>query len=239
MATLTIMGSGASNGNMVETYMPYATYKSAAVATVKNGSDVGICSNAKTIIWDKSTVSTNDSGWYIFAANEDLWIDLSANPVVVTTKDPNAPPGDHNTLIDGTAYAIDGGNALVDGTVYAIAEGSTLVNGTAHVIAFTVPVTVKISGAGNSMYCHVIINGTKYSSATTLEIEAGTSITVLSSSSSSTGRRNSKVYLNGTLVASGTSSGVSYTFTPDAATVNITFEYKTTSSGSMVTITTS
>lgn len=217
MATLTIMGSGASNGNMVETYMPYATYKSAAVATVENGSDVGICSNAKTIVWDKSTVSTNDSGWYIFAVNGDLWIDLSANPVVVTTKDPNAPPGDHNTLIDGTAYAIDGGSVMVNGTVCEIAEGSTLVNGTAYVITFTVPVTVKItktSGySANNRYAYVEINGTKYngSAATTIEVPMGTEMFCYATRGVNTSGYMGQIYVDNKATAAGTPAQYTYT----------------------------
>lgn len=217
MATLTIMGSGASNGNMVETYMPYATYTSAAIANVTNGSDVGICSNAKTIIWDKSTVSTNDSGWYIFAVNGDLWIDLSANPVVVTTKDPNAPPGDHNTLIDGTAYAIDGGNALVDGTVYEIENGTALVNGTAYEIAFAVPVTVKItkvSGySANSRYAYVEINGTQYtgSTETTIEVSMGTEMFCYATRGVNTSGYMGQIYVDNKPVAAGSPAKYTYT----------------------------
>lgn len=235
MATLTIMGSGVSNGNMVETYMPYATYTSAAIANVTNGSDVGICSNAKTIIWDKSTVSTNDSGWYIFAVKEDLWIDLSANPVVVTTKDPNAPPGDHNTLIDGTAYAIGGGKVLVGGTAFSIDAGKTMVGGTVYDLNFHPnEIIINITGSGGSgsmTYCYVQIEGTNYKNATTLTIPYGTSITAVSK-----GTTSKTVTFNGESVAS------TYTFTPDTETVNIKLYYKKASSTNIqtdITITTS
>ena len=146
----------------------------------------------------------------------------------------------HKTLIGGTSYEIGGGKTMVGGTAYSIDKGKTMSNGTVYEIAFKPSkITVNISGKGQGTLCCAVINGTRYSSATTLELEAGTSIEIVSSSSSSTGRRNSKVYLNGTLVASGTTSGASYTFTPDAATVNITLSYNTTSVGSSVNITTS
>lgn len=238
MATLTIMGSGTSNGNMVETYMPYATYKSAAVVSVETGSDVGICSSSKTIMWDKSAIPTNDSGWYVFTTKQDLWIDLSASPVVVTTRDPAAPPGDHNTLIDGTAYEIDGGRVLIGGTAYSIDKGKTMVGGTVYEIAFAFPVTVTITGGGNATSCYVTINGKNYSSAATLEVEAGTEILAYAWATSTMYKTSAEIKLNGSVVAKGTrNNAASYTFTPDCSVVDIALSF--TSNIGKITITTS
>lgn len=236
MATLTIMGSGTSNGNMVETYMPYATYKSAAVVSVETGSDVGICSSSKTIMWDKSAIPTNDSGWYVFTTKQDLWIDLSADTVVVTTRDPAAPPGDHNTLIDGTAYEVDGGRVLIGGTAYSIDKGKTMVGGTVYEIAFAFPVTVTITGGGNATSCYVTINGKNYSSAATLVIEAGTEITAIAVGSGFTA---GGIKFNGAEVGTVETNTRKklYTFVPDTEAVNIKLLYS--SSQRYITITTS
>ena len=42
----------------------------------------------------------------------------------------------HITLMNGTAYEINGGNTLVSGTAYSIDKGKTLVGGTAYEIGF-------------------------------------------------------------------------------------------------------
>lgn len=246
MATLTIMGSGASNGNMVETYMPYATYKSAAVVSVETGSDVGICSSSKTIMWDKSAIPTNDSGWYVFTTKQDLWIDLSADTVVVTTRDPAAPPGDHNTLIDGTAYEIDGGRVLIGGTAYSIDKGKTMVDGTVREIAFSSPITVNITGKGNATYAYVTVDGVTYTKAATLEVNQGATIIAYVKTTASN-MIDGEIIMNGSMVADA-DSGVTanYSFVANMNTVNINLEYlkHTTSSGKKyyggrVTITTS
>lgn len=42
----------------------------------------------------------------------------------------------HKTLMDGTAYEINGGKTLVGGSAYSIDKGKTLVDGTAYEIGF-------------------------------------------------------------------------------------------------------
>jgi hypothetical protein len=42
----------------------------------------------------------------------------------------------HKTLVNGTAYEVQGGKCLVNGTVYSIKKGRTLVNGTGYDIKF-------------------------------------------------------------------------------------------------------
>lgn len=71
-------------------------------------------------------------------------------------------------------------------------------------------IQVNITRSGDSSSnCYALINGTKYSSATTLEIEAGTTIEC----SVTTGT----ITLNGATVA----TDKSYSFVPEAAVVNI------------------
>ena len=154
--------------------------------------------------------------------------------------DPNyiEPAEGHNALIDGTTYAITGGEVLVNGTVYDIGGGKTLVGGTVYEILFKPSkITVKITGTGNSTYCYAKINETKYTSATTLEIEPETEISVTVGGSSAIGNMKSYVYLNGVQVAKGANSRATYTFMPDCSVVNI--ELVGSGNGSTVNITTS
>lgn len=52
------------------------------------------------------------------------------------------PPVDltaHKTLINGTAYTVQGGKCLVNGTGYDVKKGRTLINGTGYDISFAPP----------------------------------------------------------------------------------------------------
>ena len=89
------------------------------------------------------------------------------------------PKEGHNVLIEGTTYAITGGYALVGGTAYELKGGKTLVGGTVYEVALESKITVNITGSGSSLYSYVTINGTKYSSAATIECEPGTTITAV------------------------------------------------------------
>lgn len=103
----------------------------------------------------------------------------------------------HKTMIDGKAYEVSGGKTMVGGKVYSIANGKTLVGGKVYEIAFGgAMITVTISGTGGSKYCYVTINGTKYQSAATVQIEPGT---VISAYVGSLGTK--KITLNGKTVA--------------------------------------
>lgn len=74
-------------------------------------------------------------------------------------------------------------------------------------------VDVVLSGTFDSSYGYVTIDGTKYTSAQTLKVAKGTSVTVYCGGSSSTLLVKSTITLNGTTVAQGTSSaGAEYTF---------------------------
>ena len=75
-------------------------------------------------------------------------------------------------------------------------------------------VNVALSGTFNSSYGYVTIDGTKYTSAQTLTVAKGTSVTVYCGSNNSSIQKNSIIKLNGTTVAQGTSSAAAeYTFT--------------------------
>ena len=74
-------------------------------------------------------------------------------------------------------------------------------------------VNVALSGTFDSSYGYVMIDGTKYTSAQTVTVAKGTSVTVYCGSSSPPLLAKSTITLNGTTVAQGTSSaGAEYTF---------------------------
>ena len=81
-------------------------------------------------------------------------------------------------------------------------------------------VDVALSGDFLSSYGYVTIDGTKYTSAQTLTVAKGTSVTVHCGGSPITYQKNSYINLNGTTVAQGTTSAAAeYTF---AVTSNCT-----------------
>lgn len=88
-------------------------------------------------------------------------------------------------------------------------------------------VDVALSGTFDSTYGYVTIDGTKYTSAQTLTVAKGTSVTVYCSSSQSSYFTKCEITLNGTTVAKGTKgSPPEYTF---AATDNCTIVLSKTS----------
>ena len=146
----------------------------------------------------------------------------------------------HKTRINGTNYGIKGGKCRVNGTNYSIKKGRTLVGGTGYNISFTIPLSITGNGTFKHKYsiktntvAFVTVNGNAYSSAATVNVAAGTTITCTVRSYESTA---GKIYLNGTAVAtSGTISRfltnsigddykeVSYTYTvTKAATIALT-----------------
>lgn len=90
--------------------------------------------------------------------------------------DPNyiEPVEGHNALIDGTAYAITGGEVLVNGAVYDVAKGKTMVGGTVYDIKFVGdPVTLTITGTIDTFRSYVSCRGVTYKSLGTYVIENG------------------------------------------------------------------
>lgn len=105
-------------------------------------------------------------------------------------------------MVGGAAYDVVPGNVMVGGTVYTIKEGKTMVGGTAYSIKFSSDVVVTItgngvydSGFGVIEYAFVEINGTKYTSAATVTVPAGTEIYCYAVYKSKVVK--SGVYLNG------------------------------------------
>ena len=78
------------------------------------------------------------------------------------------------------------------------------------------PVTkadVALSGTFDSTYGYVTIGGTKYTSAQTLKVAKGTSVTVYCGANYYSIQNNSIITLNGTTVAQGTTDAAAeYTF---------------------------
>lgn len=61
--------------------------------------------------------------------------------------------GTHKTLVNGTAYTVQGGKCMVDGTVYNILKGRTLIGGTGYDVTFEEP-------ASKSWYLNEGLSGT-------------------------------------------------------------------------------
>mgnify|MGYP004667959713 CR=1 FL=1 len=113
-----------------------------AVVT-KNGATVRIftpCKNANGIagMWDEiSSTFFQSASSFAFTAGPEVKPDLTA----------------HKTLINGTAYEVQGGKCMVDGTVYNILKGRTLIGGTGYDITFEEP-------ASKSWYLNEGLSGT-------------------------------------------------------------------------------
>lgn len=69
----------------------------------------------------------------------DTLVDDSGN---VVTVDLTA----HKTLVNGTAYEVEGGKCMVNGTVYNILKGRTLIDGTGYDITFPSALTMPVKG---------------------------------------------------------------------------------------------
>lgn len=80
----------------------------------------------------------------------------------------------HKTLIGGTAYEIGGGKTLVNGTARSIDKGKTLVGGTVYEVGFGPSTAILTLNTSTTKMTDVIINGTEYSTTTTLEVPIGT-----------------------------------------------------------------
>ena len=85
---------------------------------------------------------------------------------------------------------------------------------------------VALSGNFESYHGYVTIDGTKYTSAQTLKVAKGTSVTVHCGSPTSANKPKATITLNGTTVAQGTSSAAAeYTFAvTDNCTIVITIK---------------
>lgn len=80
-------------------------------------------------LYDSSNASYSNGIRPALILPPDMEVDSSGN---VTPP----PPATHKTLVNGTAYTVQGGKCLVNGTVYNILKGRTLIGGTGYDINF-------------------------------------------------------------------------------------------------------
>lgn len=95
--------------------------------------------------------------------------------------DPMAPHDGHNTNIGNAAREIDAGTTLIGGVSRDIKSGTVLVSGVLREIEFGFEpsvFTVELKGTFNNYYAYVTINGEKYVSSMTIDVEEGTEIDV-------------------------------------------------------------
>ena len=139
---------------------------------------------------------------------------LQANGQKQSEPEPETPA--NGCLVNGTAYGIKTGNTLVNGTAQTIYNGRTLVGGTGYdIVLSTNGFTVTITGKGSTQTAWVNINGTIYTSQTTLIVESGTMIRLLTGGDSRNARLHTKITIDGVTVAGGTGAGAaSYSYTP-------------------------
>lgn len=167
---------------------------------------------------------------------------LQANGVKQSDPEPENPT--NACMIDGTVYSIKIGQTLVGGTAQTIYNGRTLVSGTGYDIVLSssgFAVTIKVNGGSSTAgYAEVIINGTEYVEAASVQIESGTAITLRTSASSRNYRAYTKITIDGVTVAQGTTTAAaSYTYTP-TGNITVTLDVKgSTYVYGVITITTS
>lgn len=174
---------------------------------------------------------------------------LQANGVKQGGSDPEPETPANVCLVDGTVYGITTGQTLVDGTAQTIYNGRTLVGGTGYDIVLSQSgFTVTVTGSGEEdvgwtkmEYAAVVINGTAYTSAATVEVGSGTLITLRTNASNNSSQANTRIIVDGVTVARGTTAAAaSYTYTPtDDITVTLSFTLATKGNYGIITVTTS
>ena len=141
-------------------------------------------------------------------------------------------------LVNGTAYGVKTGQTLVNGAAQTIYNGRTIVDGTGYdIVLSTSGFTVTITGNGSTQTAWVNINGTIYTSQTTLIVEPGTMIRLLTGGGSRNTRAQTKITIDGVTVAQGTgSNAASYSYTP-TGDITVTLRSQTGIRGTYGTIT--
>ena len=129
----------------------------------------------------------------------------------------------HKVLINGTAYAVAGGDALTGGTKYQIGGGRTLIDGTAYDISFgpnehTITVTGGDASAvsiSKKNAAYVLFGGKNYAEGT-IKVPQGQAV-IISMQTSRMMSGNLFITLNGAEIArspSSNSSAFTYTYIP-------------------------
>ena len=141
-------------------------------------------------------------------------------------------------LVNGTAYGVKTGEKIVNGAAQTIYNGRTIVDGTGYdIVLSTSGFTVTITGQGSTRTAWVDINGTIYTSQTTLIVEPGTMIRLLTGGGSRNTRAQTKITIDGVTVAQGTASNAaSYSYTP-TGDITVTLRSQTGIRGTYGTIT--
>lgn len=148
------------------------------------------------------------------APTGDMLTWLQANGVKQSDPEPETPI--NACLIDGTVYGIKTGQVLIDGTAQTIYNGRALVAGAGYdIVLSSSGLTVTITGTGSTQTAWVVINGTIYTRQTTLIVEPGTMIRLLTEGSSRNARAQTRITIDGVTVGQGTGSdAASYIYTP-------------------------
>lgn len=165
---------------------------------------------------------------------------LQANGQKQSEPEPETPA--NVCLVNGTTYAIKTGQTLVNGTAHTIYNGRTLVGGTGYdIVLSTSGFTVTITGHGSTQTAWVNINGTIYTRQTTLIVESGTMIRLLTGGDSRNARLHTMITIDGVTVAGGTGAGAaSYSYTPTGdITVTLSRHSGTYGNYGTITVTTS
>ena len=141
-------------------------------------------------------------------------------------------------LVNGTAYGVKTGQTLVNGAAQTIYNGRTIVDGTGYdIVLSTSGFTVTITGNGSTQTAWVNINGTIYTSQTTLIVEPGTMIRLITEADSRNSRTQTKITIDGVTVGQGTGSdAASYIYTP-TGDITVTLRSQTGIRGTYGTIT--
>lgn len=172
---------------------------------------------------DHSSTDVYYNGWtnsayrtlvFDTAPTGDLLTWLQANGKKQSEPEPETPA--NVCLVNGTAYGVKTGQTLVNGAAQTIYNGRTLVGGTGYdIVLSTSGFTVTITGKGSTQTAWVTINGTIYTSQTTLIVESGTMIRLLTGGDSRNARLHTMITIDGETVAVGTGAGAaSYSYTP-------------------------
>ena len=174
------------------------------------------------------------------APTGDMLTWLQANGQKQSEPEPETPA--NVCLVNGTAYGIKTGYTLVNGTAQTIYNGRTLVGGTGYdIVLSTRGFTVTITGKGSTQTACVNINGTIYTSQTTLIVEPGTMIRLITGGGSRNTRAQTKIKIDGVTVAQGTvSNAASYSYTPTGdITVTLSINVGIYGNYGTITVTTS
>lgn len=225
-AAFTSNGTEFSTIYMTSTALYYRGTKNIKVYTNWTWAD----SAYRTLVFDSSPTG-------------DLLTWLQANGVKQSDPEPETPT--NSCMVDGTVYGIKTGTALVNGTARTIYNGRTLVAGAGYdIVLSSSEFTVTITGTGTLgqlIVASVGINGTTYTSAATVEVANGTTITLRTNARQQNSRSDTKIVIDGVTVAQGTTShAASYIYTPTGnITIKLSIEAPANFCFGIITVTTS